>query len=54
MNDIIDLIVSNGMSVVIIGYFIFKDWKINTNMMACLTELTALLHEWKKDKEDNA
>lgn len=50
MSDIVDLIVSNGMSVVIIAYFLFKDWKINSEMLALLNELKALI-KTRKDEE---
>lgn len=50
MGDIVDLIVSNGMSVVIIAYFLFKDWKINSEMLTLLNELKALIKTRKEDE----
>lgn len=40
MKEIVDLIVTNGMSVVIIGYFIFKDWKQTTQIVNNLNEVS--------------
>lgn len=40
MKEIVDLIVSNGMSVVIIGYFIFKDWKQTTQIVTTLNKMS--------------
>lgn len=49
MSDIVELIVSNGMSVVIIAYFLFKDWKINSEMLTLLNELKALIKGRKEE-----
>ena len=45
MKDIIDLIVSNGMSVVIIGYFLFKDYRFNQQIVNVLGEVKEVLTE---------
>ena len=39
MTEIVETITSNGMSAVIIGYFIFKDWKQTTQIVNNLTEI---------------
>ena len=36
MNDIVNLIVSNGLAVVIIAYFIFKDYKQSGQMLEAM------------------
>lgn len=43
MNEIINLIVSNGMAVVIVAYFLFKDYKFNGQILAVLGELRELM-----------
>lgn len=43
MNDIVDLIVSNGMSVVIIAYLLFSDYKFNDNLSKTLETINASL-----------
>lgn len=43
MTEIIDLIVSNGMSVVLVGYFIYKDYKFNASITNILTEIKEVL-----------
>ena len=43
MTEIVDLIVSNGMSVVLVGYFIFKDYKFNASITSILTEIKEVL-----------
>ena len=43
MEDIINLIVSNGMSVVIIAYFLFKDYRFNGSITAILAEIKEVL-----------
>lgn len=45
LKDIIDLIVSNGLSVVIIGYFLFKDYKFNQQIVDVLGEVKEVLTE---------
>ena len=43
MEKIIELIISNGMSVVLVGYFIFKDYKFNENILGVLAEIKEVL-----------
>ena len=43
MTDLVNLIVSNGMSVVIIAYFLFKDYRFNENITGILTEIKEVL-----------
>lgn len=55
MEEFVNLIVSNGMSVVIIAYFLFKDYKFNDKIINVLTEvkevLVALKTHHENDKE---
>ena len=51
INDLISLIASNGMAVVIIAYFLFKDYKFNgqiTGILQEIKEVLAVLKEAKK------
>lgn len=43
MNELIELIVSNGLSVVIIGYFLYKDYKFNDQIISVLGEMKEVL-----------
>lgn len=47
MNEIIDLIMNNGMAVVLMGYFIFKDYKFNDNILNILQEVKEVLAQLK-------
>ena len=39
MNDIVNLIINSSTSVVIIAYFIFRDYKWNTQLIQTLTKI---------------
>lgn len=43
MSDIINMIVNNGVAVVIVAYFIYKDNKFNDTLVKSLTEITTTL-----------
>ena len=56
MEEMVNLIVSNGMSVVIIAYFLYKDYKFNdqiVNILGEVKEVLASLKTWHEmeDKE---
>lgn len=48
MEKIIELIVSNSMSVVLVGYFIFKDYKFNESILDVLGEVKEALASVKE------
>ena len=50
MNDIVNLIINSSTSVVIIAYFIFRDYKWNTKLIEALTKIETLLDEMKDTK----
>lgn len=50
MEEFVSLIVSNGMSVVIIAYFLFKDYKFNGTIIDVLTEIKEVLAVIKEDR----
>ena len=43
MEEIVNLIVNNSMSVVIIAYFLFKDYKFNGQIIDVLGEIKEVL-----------
>lgn len=43
MSDIINMMVNNGVAVVIVAYFIYKDNKFNDTLVKSLTEITTTL-----------
>lgn len=53
MEQIVNLIVTNGMAVVIVAYFLFKDYKFNASITSILSEIKEVLavikEQHKKD-----
>lgn len=45
MNDLVNLIINSSTSVVIIAYFIFRDYKWNNKLVESLTKIETLLDE---------
>ena len=43
MNEIINLIVSNGLAVVIVGYFILKDYRTSTQQLETMESVNKLM-----------
>ena len=43
MEDFINLIVNNSMAVVIMAYFLYKDYKFNDNIVNVLNEMKEVL-----------
>lgn len=43
MNDIVNLIINSSTSVVIIAYFIFRDYKWNNQLIQTLTKIETTL-----------
>lgn len=53
MNDIVNLIINSSTSVVIIAYFIFRDYKWNNQLISTLTKIEDTLEDIKGgDYED--
>ena len=48
MNDIVNLIINSSTSVVIIAYFIFRDYKWNTKLIETLTKIEDSLDQIQK------
>lgn len=47
MNDIVNLIINSSTSVVIIAYFIFRDYKWNDQLISTLTKIEDTLEDIK-------
>lgn len=45
MNDIVNLIINSSTSVVIIAYFIFRDYKWNQQLITTLTKIEKILDD---------
>lgn len=54
MENIVNLIVNNGVAVVVVGYFLFTNYKFNENLIKTLTEITVTLKDIQEDiKREN-
>lgn len=54
MNDIVNLIINSSTSVVIIAYFIFRDYKWNNQLIETLTKIEDTLENIKEvSKNEN-
>lgn len=53
MEQIINLIVTNGMAVVIVAYFLFKDFKFNGSITSILSEIKEVLAVIKDKHKDD-
>lgn len=53
MKEIVDLIVSNGMSVVIIAYLLFRDYKFTDKLDKSLESINETLAILKKERESD-
>lgn len=51
MNDIVNLIINSSTSVVIIAYFIFRDYKWNNKLVETLTRIETILDELASAKK---
>ena len=50
MNDIVNLIINSSTSVVIIAYFIFRDYKWNEQLITTLTKIEKILDDMNGKK----
>lgn len=51
MNDMVNLLVNNGIAVVVVGYFLVRDWKYNADMVVILHEIKQLVEIMKKEDD---
>lgn len=49
MNDIVNLIVNNGVAVVVVAYFLFMNYKYFDKLTATLTEVSMTLRDIQED-----
>ena len=49
MSDLVNIIVNNGVAVVVVAYFLYKDNKFNNEFVKTLTEITTTLKEMQDD-----
>ena len=52
MNDVINMIVNNGVAVVIVAYFLYKDNKFNDKLVSTLTEIVTTLKDMREDMKE--
>lgn len=49
MENIVNLIVNNGVAIVVVGYFLFTNYKFNEKLISTLTEITVTLKDIQDD-----
>lgn len=54
MNDIVNLIINSSTSVVIIAYFIFRDYKWNNQLIETLTKIETVLDDIKEGTKNGS
>ena len=52
MNEIINMIVTNGVAVVIVAYFLYKDFKFNGQLVELMQEIREVLSLISKKEGD--
>ena len=50
MNDIVNLIINSSTSVVIIAYFIYRDYKWNNKLVETLSKIETILDDLRNEK----
>lgn len=48
MENVVNLIMNNGMAVVIVAYFLFKDYKFNNQIVSLMGEIKEVLVSLRK------
>jgi hypothetical protein len=43
MENLVNLMVNNGVAIVVVGYFLFTNYKFNEKLISTLTEITMTL-----------
>lgn len=43
MENVVNLIMNNGMAVVVVAYFLFKDYKFNSQLISLMGEIKETL-----------
>lgn len=52
MQEFINLIITNGIAVVIVAYFLFKDYKFNGQIIELMQEIREVLAVLSSKEED--
>lgn len=56
MSEIVDLMVNNGIAVVVVAYFLFRDYKFNQELVGTLAKISAHMENMSErmlNNEDN-
>lgn len=53
MNDLVNLIMNAGVTVVILAYFIYRDFKFMQKLDGTLDVIVKLVEEKEKEREDD-
>lgn len=53
MENIVNLLVNNGIAVVVCGYFMFINYKFNEKLVTTLSAIETRLEEMEKGGNDN-
>lgn len=53
MENIVNLIVNNGIAVVVVGYFLFTNYKFNEKLVETLTRIDEKLDKEVRGNENN-
>lgn len=49
MENLVNLIVNNGVAIVVVGYFLFTNYKFIEKLISTLTEITVTLKDIQDD-----
>lgn len=56
MESLVNMLVNNGVAVVVVGYFLFTNYKFNEELTKTLTKITMILNNIEdelKERNDN-
>ena len=49
MTELVNMIVNNGIAVVVVGYFLYTNFRFNEKLTSTLTEITLTLKQIQDD-----
>lgn len=49
MTELVNMIVNNGIAVVVVAYFLYSNYKFNDKLTSTLTEITLTLKDIQED-----
>lgn len=53
MTELVNMIVNNGIAVVVVGYFLYTNFKFNDKLTSTLTEITVTLKNIQEDLKND-